>query len=207
MPAGMYEHKKMDPDRLLERATNRFWSRVKKMDNGCWEWQGARLPAKSERYPSSLPYGLTSLYKKQIRAHRFAWEITNGPIPEGSLVLHHCDNPPCVNPEHLYVGDYFDNMRDRRVRGRNVIPQDIRNKWAIERKSRYVNDPTLATKVSKKSRELWAAGIGPGSPEAAAKRVAAIKARYQDPAYLEEHRARMKRVGEARRKGAASSHS
>lgn len=54
-----------------------------------------------------------------VRAHRVAWEVNNGPIPEGLFVLHHCDNRACCNPEHLYVGTKGDNMRDMSVRGRS----------------------------------------------------------------------------------------
>ena len=53
-------------------------------------------------------------------AHRLAWEAANGPIPAGLLVLHHCDNPPCCNPAHLYVGTAKDNARDCKARGRRA---------------------------------------------------------------------------------------
>jgi HNH endonuclease len=52
-------------------------------------------------------------------AHRLVWEYTYGPIPEGFQVLHHCDNPPCCNPEHLFLGTSLDNNRDRDAKGRN----------------------------------------------------------------------------------------
>lgn len=51
-------------------------------------------------------------------AHRCAWRLWRGPIPEGKLVLHHCDNPRCINPDHLYLGTDADNVRDREARGR-----------------------------------------------------------------------------------------
>lgn len=53
-----------------------------------------------------------------VKAHRLSWEIHNGPVPHGFGVLHRCDNPPCVNPAHLYVGTNADNARDRAVRKR-----------------------------------------------------------------------------------------
>jgi len=53
-----------------------------------------------------------------VFAHRFSYEMKNGPVPEGKFVLHHCDNPACVNPEHLYVGDKKDNAKDRENRNR-----------------------------------------------------------------------------------------
>jgi len=55
---------------------------------------------------------------EDIGAHRFSYQLANGPIPEGAHILHRCDNPPCVNPSHLYAGSHLDNMRDRHARGR-----------------------------------------------------------------------------------------
>lgn len=55
------------------------------------------------------------------RTHRLAWQLANGPIPIGMFVCHHCDNPPCCNPEHLFLGTALDNNRDRHEKGRSVI--------------------------------------------------------------------------------------
>jgi len=55
-----------------------------------------------------------------LRAHRVMWAIVNGPIPDGLQVLHHCDNPPCVRPDHLFLGTQLDNMRDMIAKGRKV---------------------------------------------------------------------------------------
>lgn len=59
-----------------------------------------------------------------LKTHRVAWELTNGPIPDGSWVLHKCDNPSCVRPDHLYLGDQFANMADMVSRGRRR-PDDL----------------------------------------------------------------------------------
>jgi predicted XRE-type DNA-binding protein len=95
----------------------RFWSKVTPGDpSDCWEWRGARHPSGyGFLYAGSLYQG----NKRFVRAHRLSWEIHNGAsVPKGLCVLHHCDNPPCVNPAHLYVGDRADNARDRAERNR-----------------------------------------------------------------------------------------
>lgn len=97
-----------------ETRVRRFWDRVDRNEGeGCWEWQGAR-------YPSH--YGRVSVHlgssRATVMAHRFSWEIHNGPIPEGLVVCHRCDNPPCVNPAHLFVGDVQANHDDMIAKGR-----------------------------------------------------------------------------------------
>lgn len=87
-----------------------FWSRTKRMESGCIEWTG-----------TIQRYGVIHIDGKSQRAHRIAWEITNGPIPAGLLVCHHCDNPPCVNPEHLFTGTASDNAHDCIAKGRRVL--------------------------------------------------------------------------------------
>jgi hypothetical protein len=83
-------------------APERFWARVEKLSTGCWEWSGFRNLARGG-------YG----YVEGRRAHRVAWELANGPIPEGLHVCHRCDNPPCCNPSHLWLGTDLDNARDK----------------------------------------------------------------------------------------------
>ena len=98
MPTGVY------PRRSL---AERFWPRVRKGD-GCWEWQGHR---------SSHGYGKIGCGGKDIGTHRVAWELAHGPIPAGMHVCHRCDNPPCVRPDHLFLGTHSDNMRDLAEKG------------------------------------------------------------------------------------------
>ncbi len=85
----------------------------------CHEWRA---------YRNRTGYGVFSVRTGvNNQAHRFAYEMENGPIPEGMYVLHSCDNPGCVNPEHLRVGSQKENMDDRRVRGRDADRRGERN--------------------------------------------------------------------------------
>jgi len=83
----------------LEQA---FWEQVESAD-GCWEWRGARQPN---------GYGRLCIGGKKLLAHRLSYELNIGPVPDGLLVLHTCDNKPCVRPDHLYAGTRQDNARD-----------------------------------------------------------------------------------------------
>lgn len=89
----------------------RFWSKVKRAGvDECWEWQASR---RRRGYGQIGARGRTS-----AAAHRVAWELTHGPIPDGLWVLHRCDNPPCVNPAHLFLGTAQDNVADMNAKGR-----------------------------------------------------------------------------------------
>jgi len=94
----------------------RFWAKVdKKGPDDCWEWTGA---LGGDRYGHR--YGQIGISGKIVRAHRVSWELANGPIPKGICVLHHCDNPSCVNPSHLFLGTKLDNAQDAIKKGRYV---------------------------------------------------------------------------------------
>jgi hypothetical protein len=95
--------------RYTEGWQDRFWARVAKSD-GCWEWQGPRSPA---------GYGFGSIRSQTRGAHRIAWEIVNGSIPAGKFIRHICDNPPCVRPDHLRIGEPAENSADMVARGRS----------------------------------------------------------------------------------------
>ena len=97
---------------------DRFWSKVDKDGpvpehvpeiGQCWIWTGG-VDAHS--------YGSIAVGRTMIRAHRMSWNVHVGPVPDGLNVLHRCDNPPCVNPAHLWLGTQKDNARDRERKGR-----------------------------------------------------------------------------------------
>lgn len=101
-----------EPDQLptdydsLRSRWNAFWSLAVPCEKtDCWFWRGR---CTGDGYPR---WGMSY-------AHRMAWKLARGPIPDGLFVLHRCDNPSCVNPDHLFVGTQSDNMRDMVEKGR-----------------------------------------------------------------------------------------
>ena len=102
--------------RILMRPNtmNEFWLHVRKTGT-CWYWTGHRRAA----------YGRFDLGGKKQQAHRLAWIAVNGPIPDGSDVLHKCDVPSCVRPAHLFLGDQATNNRDMCAKGRHRVPLGI----------------------------------------------------------------------------------
>lgn len=93
-----------------EKRIARFWSMVQKTD-GCWEWTGYVNPQTGYAYT----YGLD---RKPVSVHREAYRISVGPIPNGLLVCHRCDNKICVRPDHLFLGTVRDNAIDAQQKGR-----------------------------------------------------------------------------------------
>lgn len=85
----------------------RFWAKVQKSE-GCWEWVGAR---------NADNYGLIKVRQRNFRAHRVSYALATGKTPE-LPILHSCDNPPCVRPDHLREGTQTENMQDAIDRGR-----------------------------------------------------------------------------------------
>jgi hypothetical protein len=88
----------------FKSPSERFWEKVgiKGIDD-CWLWLASITHDN---------YGRFSLQQKQVMAHRMAWQLTNGEIPNGFCVCHSCDNPPCCNPKHLWLGTHIDNQQD-----------------------------------------------------------------------------------------------
>jgi hypothetical protein len=96
---------------LLPPTPEEFMAKVNKTDS-CWLWTGAKAPPWN--------YGRTG----QLWAHRVSYELHVGPITEGLYVLHRCDNPPCVNPSHLFLGTAADNVQDMMAKGRHASQKD-----------------------------------------------------------------------------------
>jgi len=101
------------PNRISrEEKIWRFWSRVERTGwDRCWKWHGHKNPKGYGKFSAHLQLG-------DDCAHRISYMLQYGNIPIGAHILHHCDNPECTNPTHLYAGTPFDNMRDKVLRGR-----------------------------------------------------------------------------------------
>jgi len=113
--SGTVARAKHGPPRLDLRE--RFWSKVQACEaDKCWPWIGVRM---------HTGYGAFSLGGERgpiELAHRAAWILTHGTVPDGMYVLHRCDNRLCQNPAHLFLGTHLDNIRDMVEKGRNVNP-------------------------------------------------------------------------------------
>lgn len=104
---------------------DRFWNKIDKSTD-CWNWQAGK-----DRWG----YGRFRLGARSLGAHRIAYQLTYGTIPDGMCVCHRCDNPACCNPSHLFLGTDGDNARDRNAKGRaaNVHgEQHGRSKFTVE---------------------------------------------------------------------------
>lgn len=125
MPTGVYPR---TPKPLADPAP-RFWARVNKTET-CWLWTG-------DIWPDG--YGRFWLAGKNVRTHRVVYEWTYGAFPADLLVCHHCDEPLCVRPDHLFLGTTTDNIRDASKKGR------MKNNWPVFRgaancRARFTDD-------------------------------------------------------------------
>lgn len=104
--------------KVTEKMSRRFNKKMIVSDSGCWDWIGA-VDAKG--------YGRFFIAGETRRAHRASYIMHRGIIPSGQIVMHRCDNPGCVNPEHLFVGTYSDNANDMHSKGRGNNPRGERH--------------------------------------------------------------------------------
>lgn len=128
---------------------DRFWAKVNKHGTvirpelgPCWEWTAARFDS---------GYGMVGLNRKTSYTHRTSWVIHNGAIPDGLKVLHKCDNPPCVNPTHLFLGSAKDNTDDMNAKNRWVKPNHA--KTACKNGHPFTADNLGAFRASQGQRE------------------------------------------------------
>jgi len=125
---------------MKDTAVARFWAKVRKAD-GCWVWTAC---------VDTSGYGKLSVGSREFdRAHRISYRLHHGPIPEGLLVLHRCDNRRCVNPAHLFLGSIQDNMRDmvskeRQARGENKWTAVLTAAEVVELRERHADGETLS---------------------------------------------------------------
>ncbi|MBE5251590.1 HNH endonuclease [Mixta sp. Marseille-Q2057] len=102
------------PEHLARRLTNGCSINEQ---TGCWEWQ---------RHTNNAGYGKLTINGRGVYAHRLAYQLVKGELPEGLDAMHSCDNPKCINPEHLVAGTRSQNMKDCSARGRAKIPTSIK---------------------------------------------------------------------------------
>ena len=153
--------------------TERFWSKVTKSTDGCWLWTAG---CNGNSYGMFRLGSRTDGSRRQIYAHRLSWVLTFGEISDQSLVLHHCDNPPCVRPDHLFIGSHRDNAQDRERKfrrprdkcGHKLTPDQI-----AQIQSSYIpgasgNFGQLAKKFSVSKSIIWHIVRGERRPRSAA---------------------------------------
>src|SRR5690349_2601294 len=115
-PLSYRQGKVSERERHMSKLTleERFWSKVdKRGKEECWVWI---------KYRDRYGYGQFTINGKDYKAHRVSYELTYGVLPNGLFVCHTCDNPPCVNPHHLFLGTNTDNRRDAARKGRGYVP-------------------------------------------------------------------------------------
>lgn len=139
-----------------DHAVYRFLTMLPVDIKGCWEWKGSRRK-------KGLPYGKFTIFREDCQAHRFSYRLFCGAIPSGMRVLHRCDNPPCCNPDHLFLGTDKDNAvdRDRKGRHRTNPRRGERSPFAKlteEQVRRIINLPAKSFSQREMGRQLGVAG-------------------------------------------------
>ena len=115
----------------------RFWHKVEKSTSDkCWEYQAST---------NIDGYGKFTLNCIDIAAHRFSWQELHGKIPDGMCILHKCDNPPCVNPSHLYLGTPANNFAD--MVSRTYKPKILGLKGELNPSAKLTTDEVMSIKI------------------------------------------------------------
>lgn len=142
---------------LKKSLIERFESHFTKTD-GCWEWMATR---------SINGYGRINIDGKYYGAHRVAYNLYIGDLPDNMCVCHHCDNPGCVNPSHLFLGTRSDNMKDCVKKGRRRLPvasgekpagYKLTEEQVMEIRSKYPGDKSqrkIASEYGVSQSEIW----------------------------------------------------
>lgn len=122
----------------------RFWSRVQKTD-GCWNY----IPP---RRPLGINYAQVYYKGKYISSNRLAWLLTYGFLPGNMFVCHHCDNPKCVRPDHLFLGTADDNNKDKAKKGRarsGNLPRKLSDEQVLEALRKHYEDRVTMASLSR----------------------------------------------------------
>ena len=132
----------------IEWLRNHYEKFVIKNENGCWEWNGCKI----------LGYGIFCHRGKQMKAHRTSWILHKGPIPKKIFVLHKCDVRHCSNPDHLFLGNHTDNMRDMASKNRTGVRRKLTIDQVHEIKNLLILDvpmAKLAKKYNVSTNAIW----------------------------------------------------
>ncbi len=135
---------------MRKTLEERFWSYVNKTET-CWLWTGPH---------NKLGYGILNAGSPpnhiRIFAHRFSWKLHHGPFPAEVKVLHHCDNPPCVRPDHLFTGTQADNMYDAIQKSRRpLVPDGLRVAWERNVRRKFSDDEVRQIRALYDSQRHW----------------------------------------------------